>query len=142
MAESDEQLKSPLMRVKEEREKAVLQLNIQKAKIMISIPIISCQTDGEKVETVTDFISLSSKITGDIDCSHEIERYLFLERKAMTNLDNIKNKEITLLTKVQIVEAIVFPVVRYGCVGWTIKMAESQKIDAFVLWCWRRLKSP
>ena len=124
MAGSKEELKSFLMKVKEESEKARLKLNIQKTKIMISGPITSWQIDGETVETVTDFIFLGSKITADADCSHEIKRHLFLERKAMTNLDSIlKSRDITLPTKVRLVKAMVFPVVMYGCESWTIKKA-------------------
>ena len=121
-------------------EKAGLKLNIQKTKIMASGPFTSWQIDGEKVETVTDFIFLGSKITADGDCSHEIKRHLLLGRKAMTTLDSIfKGRDITLLTNVCIVKAMVFPVVMYGCESWTIKKAEHQRIDAFELWCWRRL---
>ena len=127
MAESEEELKS-LLKVKEESEKAGLKLNIQKTKIMASSPITSWQIEGEKVEAVTDFIFLGSKIIADSDCSHEIKRYLLLGRKAMTNLDRIlKNKDITLPTKVHIVKAMVFPVVIYGCESWTTNMAECQK---------------
>ena len=140
MVESEEKLKSLLMKVKEESEKAGLKLNIQKTKIMASSPITSWQIDRETTETVSDFIFLGSKITADGDCSHEIKRHLFLQRKVMTNLDSIlKSRDITLLTKVHIVKTIVFPVVMYGCESWTIKKAESQKIDAFELGCWRRL---
>ena len=140
MAESEEELKSLLMRVKEESEKAGLKLNIKKTKIMASGPITSWQIKGEKVEAVTDFIFLGSKITADGDCSHEIKRRLLLGRKAMTNLDRIlKSRDITLPTKVRLVKAMVFPVVMYGCESWTIKKAERQRIDAFELWCWRRL---
>ena len=125
MAESEEELKSLLMKVKEECEKADLKLNIQKMKIMASSPITSSQIDGETMETVRDFIFLSSKITADGDCSHEIKRHLLLGRKAMTNLDSIlKSRYITLLTKIHIVKAMVFPVVMYGCESWTIKKAE------------------
>ena len=125
MAESEEELKSFLMRVKEESEKAGLKLNIQKTKIMASSPIISWQIDGETMETVTDFIFLGSKTTADGDCSQEIKRCLLLGRKTMTNLDSIlKSKDITLLTKVCLVKAMVFPVVTYGCESWTIKKAE------------------
>ena len=128
------------MRVKEEGEKASIKLNIQKTKIMASGPITSWQIAEETMETVTDFISGGSKITADGDCSHEIKRHLLLGRKAMTNLDSIlKSRDITLLTKVHLVQAMVFPVVMYGCESWTIKKAESQRIDAFELWCWRRL---
>ena len=125
------------MKVKEESEKVVLKLNIQKTKIMASGPM---QIDGETVEMVTDFIVGGSKITADGDFSHEIKRHLLLGRKAMTNLDSIlKSRDITLLTKVQLIKAVVFPVVMYGCDCWTIKKAEHQRIDAFALWCWRRL---
>ena len=140
MAESKEELKSLLMKVKEESEKAGLKLNIQNTKITASGPITSWQIDGETVETVTDFIFLGSKITLDGDCSHEIERHLLLGRKAMTNLDSVlKSRDNTLPTKVHIVQAMVFPVVMYGCESWTIKKAEHQRTDAFKLWCWRRL---
>ena len=128
------------MKVKEVREKAGLKLNIQKAKIMASGPITLWQIDGETMETVTDFIFLGSKITADGDCSHEIKRCLLLGRKVMTDLDSLlKSRDITLPTKVCLVKATVFPVVMYGCESWTIKKAESQRIDAFELWCWRRL---
>ena len=128
------------MKVKEESEKVSLKLNIQKTKIMLSGPITSWQIDGETVETVTDFTFLGSRITADIDCSHEIKRRLLLRRKVMTNLDNIfKSRDITLPTKVHLVKTMVFPVVKYGCESWTIKKAECQRIDAFELWCWRRL---
>ena len=138
--ESEEELKSLLMKVKEESEKAGLKLNIQKTKIMSSSPTTSWQIDGETVETVRDFIFQGSKITADGDCSHEIKRYLLLGRKVMTNLDSIfKSRDITLPTKVHLVKAMVFPVVMYGCESWTIKKAEYRKIDAFELWCWRRL---
>ena len=127
------------MRMKE-REKAGLKLNIQKTKIMAPSPTTSWQMEREKVEEVTDFISLSSKITMDNDCSHEIKRRLLFGRKAMTKLDSIlKSRDITLLTKVSIVKTMVFPVVMYRCESWTIKKAECQRIDAFELWCWRRL---
>ena len=140
MAESEEELKSLLMKMKEESEKVGLKLNIQKTKIMASGPITSWQTDGEAMETVTDFILGGSKITADGDCSHEIKRHLLLARKGMTNLDSIfKSKDITLLTKVCLVKAMVFPVVMYGCESWTVKKAELRRIDAFELWCWRRL---
>ena len=140
MAESEEELKSLLLKVKEESETAGLKLNIQKSKIMASGPITLWQIDGETVETVTDFIFLGFKITADGDCSHEIKRRLLLGRKAMTNLDSIlKSRDITLPTEVCLVKAMVFPVVIYGCESLTIKKAEHQKIDAFVLWCWRRL---
>ena len=129
-----------MMRVKEESKKAGLKLNSQKAKIMPSGPITSWQIDEEKMETVTDFIFLGSKITADGDCSHEIKRCLLLGKIAMTNLDSIfKSREITSVTKVHRVIAIVFQVVMYGCESWTIKMAACQRIDAFKLWCWRRL---
>ena len=139
MAERKE-LKNLLMKVKEDSENVVLKFNIQKTKIMASGPITSWQIDGETVETVTDFIFFGSKITADGDCSHEIKRCLLLRRKAMTNLDSIlKSRDITLLTKVCLVKAKVFPVVIYGCESWTLKKAERQRIDAFELWCWRRL---
>ena len=126
--------------MKEESEKSGLKLNIQKTKIMASGPITSWQIDGGKVETVTDFIFLGSKITVDGDCSHEIKRRLLLGRKAMTNLDRIlKSRDITLPTKVYLVKAMVFPVVMYGCENWTIRKAEHRRIYAFELWCWRRL---
>ena len=128
------------MKVKEESENVGLKRNIQKTKIMASSPITSLQIDGEMVETVADFIFLGSKITADGDCSHEIKRRLLLERKVMTNLDSIlKSRDITLPTKVRLVKAMVFPVVMYGCESWTIKKAESRRIDAFELWYWRRL---
>ena len=137
MAESEEELKSLSMKVKEESEKVGLKLNIQKTKIMASGPITSWEIDGE---TVTDFIFLGSKITADIDCSHEIKRHLLLGRKVMTNLDSIlKSRDITLPTKVCLVKAMVSPVVMYGCESWTVKTAEHQTIDAFELWCCRRL---
>ena len=137
MAESEEELKSLLMKVKEESEKVGLQLNIQKTKIMASSPITSWEIDGE---TVSDFIFLSSKITADGDCSHEIKRRLLLGRKVITNLNSIfKSRDITLPTNVHLVQAMVFPVVMYGCASWTVKKAEHQRIDAFELWCWRRL---
>ena len=140
MAESEEELESLLMKVKEESEKVGLNLNIQKTKIMASGPITSWQVDGETVETVADFTFLSSKITADGDCSHEIKRCLVLGRKVMINLDSIfKSRDITLPTKVHLVKAMVFPVVIYRCESWTIKKAERQRIDAFELWCWRRL---
>ena len=126
--------------MKEESEKVGLKLNIQKTKITASSPITSWQIDGETVETVADFIFWGSKITADGDCSHEIKRRLFLVRKVMTNLDSIlKNRDITLPTEVRLVKAMVFPVVIYGCDSWTVKKAEHQRIDAFELWCWRRL---
>ena len=129
-----------MKKVKEEGEKAGLKLNIQKTKIMASGPITSWQIDRETMETVTDFIFWGSKITADGDCSHEIKRHLLLGRKAMTNLDStLKSREITLPTKVCLVKAMVFPVVMCGCESWTIKKAEHQRIDAFELWCWRRL---
>ena len=125
------------MKVKEESEQVGLKLNIQKTKIVASGPTTSWEIDGE---TVPDFIFLGSKITADGDCSHEIKRRLFLGGKVMTNLDSIfKNRDITLPTKVRLVKAMVFPVVMYGCVSWTVKKAEHQRIDAFELWCWRRL---
>ena len=140
MAESEEELKSLLMKVKEESEKAGITLNIGYTKITASSPITSWQIDGEKVETLTDLIFLGSKITVDGNFSHEIKRHLFLGRKVMTNLDNVlKSKDITLPTKVCIVKAMVFPVVMYGCESWTIKKAECQRIDTFKPWCWRRL---
>ena len=140
MAESGEELKSLLMKVKEESEKVGFKLNIQKTKIMASGPITSWQIDGETVETVTDFIFWGSKITADGDCSHEIKKHLLLGRKDMTNQDSLlKSRDITLPTKVHLVKAMVFPVVMYGCKSWTIKKAECQRIDAFELWCWRRL---
>ena len=136
MAESEDKQKSLLMKVKEESEKAGLKLNIQKTKIMASGPITSWQIDGETVETVRDFIFLDSKITADVDCSHEIKRCLLLGRKAMTNLDSkLKSRDITLPTKVHQVKAMVFPVVTYGCESWTIKKVGRQRIGAFELWC-------
>ena len=142
MVESEE-LKSPLMKVKEESEKVGLKLNIQKTKIMASSPITTWEIDGETVETVSDFIFLGSKITADGDCSHEIKRCLLLGRKVMTNLDSIfKRRDVTLPTKVRLVKAMVFPVVTYGCESWTVKKAECRRIDAFELWCWKRLLSP
>ena len=139
-AESEEELKNLLMKVKEESEKVCLKLNIQKTKIMASGPITSWEIDGETVETVSDFILGGSKITADGDCSHEIKRCLLLERKVMTNLDIIfKSRDITLSTKVHLVKAVVFPVVMYGYESWTVKKAERRRIDAFELWCWRRL---
>ena len=140
MAESEEELKSLLMKVKEESEKVGLNFNIQKTKIMASGLVTSWEIDGKTVETVADFIFLGSKITVDGDCSHEIKRCLLLGRKVMTNLDSIlKSGDITLPTKVNLVKAMVFPVVMYGCESWTIKNAEHRRIDAFELWCWRRL---
>ena len=139
MAEIEEELKSLLMKVKEESEKVGLKLNIQKTKIMASGPITSWQIDGETVETVADFIFLGSKITADGDCSHEIKRHLLLGRKVMTNLDSVlKSRDIVLSTKVHLVKVMVFPVVMYGCESWTIKKAECREIDAFELWCWRK----
>ena len=140
MAESEEELKSLLMRVKEESKKFSLNLNMQKTKIMASGPITSWEIDGETVETVADFILGGSKITADADCNHEIKRCLLLGRKVMTNLDSIlKSRDIMLPTKVCLVKAMVFPVVMYGCESWTIKKAERQRIDALELWWWRRL---
>ena len=142
MAESEEELKNLLMKVKEESEKVGLKLNIQKTKIMASGPVTSWEIDGETVETVSDFIFLGSKITADGDCSHEIKRHLLLGRNVMTNLDSIlKRRVVTLPTKVRLVKAMVFPVVMYGCERWTIKKAECQRIDAIELWFWRRLLS-
>ena len=139
MAESKE-LKSLLMTGKEESEKAVLKLNIQKSKIMASGPIISWQIDADTMETVRGFILGGSKVTADGDCCHETKRHLLLGGKAITNLDSIlKSRDITLPTKVHLVKAMVFPVVIYGCESWTIKKAECQRIDAFELWCWRRV---
>ena len=138
--ESEEELKSLLIQVKEESEKVGLKLNIQKTKIMASGPITSWQIDGETVETVADFIFLGSKINADGDCSHEIKKLLLLGRKVMTNLDSIlKSRDITLPTKGHLVKAMVFPVVMYVCESWTIKKAECRRIDSFELWCWRRL---
>ena len=140
MAESEEGLKSLLMKVKEESEKVGLKLNIQKTKIMASGYITSWQIDGKTVETVAEFIFLGSKITADGDCSHEIKRCLLLGRKVMTNLDSIlKSRDITLPIKVHLVKAMAFTVVMYGCESWTVKKAEHRRIDAFELWCWRRL---
>ena len=140
MAESEEELKSLLMKVKEESEKVGLKLSIQKMKIMASGPITSWEIDGEPVETVSDFIFGGSKITADGDCSHEIERRLLLGRKVMTNLDSIfKSRDITLPTKVRLVKAMVYPVAMYECESWTVKKAEHRRINAFELWCWRRL---
>ena len=134
MAESEDELKSLLVKVKEESEKAGLKLSIQKTKIMAS------RTDGKTMETVTDFVFLGSKITADGDCSLETKRHFILRRKAMTNLDSIlKSRDITLSTQVHLVKAMVFPVVMYGCESWTVKKAERRRIDAFELWCWRRL---
>ena len=144
MAENEEELKSLLMKVKEESEKVGSKLNIQKTKIMASSPITSWEIDGETVETMSEFIFLGSKITADGDCSHEIKRrLLLLGRKVMTNLDSIfKSRDMTLPTKVHLVKAMVFPVVMYGCESWTVKTAECRRIDAFELWCWGRLVSP
>ena len=140
MAESNEELKNLLMKVKEESEKVGLKLNIQKTKIMASGPITSWEIGGETVETVSDFIFGGSKITADGDCSHEIKRCLLLGRKVMINLDSIlKSRDIILTTKVHLVKAMVFPVVMYGCESWTMKKTECQRIDAFELWHWRRL---
>ena len=141
MAESEEELKSLLMKVKEESEKVGFKLNIQKTKIMASSSITSWQMDGEAMETVRDFILGGSKITADGDCSHEIKRHLLLGTKALTNIlkSILKSRDITLPTKVHLVKAMVFPVVMYGCESWTIKRAERPRIDAFELWCWRRL---
>ena len=148
MAESEEELRSLLMKVKKESEKVVkeesekvgLKLNIQKTKIMASVPITSWQIDGETVQTVSDFILGGSKITADSDCSHEFKRHILLGRQVMTNLDSIlESRDITLPTKFCLVRALVFPVFMYGCESWTVKKAEHRKIDAFELWCWRRL---
>ena len=140
MAESEEELKSLLLKLKEESENVGLKLNIQKTKIMASSPITSWEIDGETVKTVSDFLFLGSKITADGDCSREIKRCLLLGRKVMTNLDSIlKSRDITLPTKVRLVKPMVFPVVMYGCESWTVKKAKCRRIDAFELWCWRRL---
>ena len=140
MAESEEELNSLLMKVKEESEKVGLKLNIQKTKIMASNPITSWEMDGETVEIVSDFIFWGSKITADGDCSHEIKRCLLLGRKVVTNLDSVfKSRDITLPTRVHLVKATVFLVVMYGCESWTVKKAERQRIDVFELWYWRRL---
>ena len=140
MEESEEELKSLLMKVKEESQKVYLKLNIQKTKIMASGLITSWEIDGETVEIVSDFIFWGSKITADGDCSHEIKRCLLLGRKVMTNLDSIfRRRDITLPTKVCLVKAMVFPVVMYGCESWTVKKDECRRIDASELWCWRRL---
>ena len=140
MAESEEQLKSLLMKVKEESEKVGLKLSIQKTKIMASSLITSWQIDGETIETVKGYIFWGSRITADGEFSHEIKRHLLLGWKVMTNLDSIlKSRDITLSTKFHLVKAMVFPVVMYGCESWTVKKAEHQRIDAFELWCWRRL---
>ena len=139
MVESKEELKSLLIRVKEESEKSGLKLNIQKTNIITSSSIISWQIDGGKVKTMANFIFLGSKITADSECSHEIKRCLLLERKVMTNLDNmLKSRDITLPTKIHTVKAMVFPVVMFGYESFTIKKAEHQRINAFKLWCWRR----
>ena len=144
MAGSEEKLKSLLMKMKEESEKAGLKLNIQKTKIMASYPITSWQIDGETVKTVTNFIFLGSKITADGDCSHEIKRHMLLGRKVMKNLDSIlKSRDIILPTNVHLVKAMVFPIVMYGCENWTIKKVECQRIDIFEVQCWRRvLRTP
>ena len=140
MAESEEELKSLLMKVREESQEVGLKLNIQKTKTMASSPITSWEIDEETVETVTDFIFLGFKITADGDCSHEIKRCLLLGRKVMTNRDSIlKSRDNTLPTKIRLVKATVSPVVMYGCESWTVKKAEHQRIDAFELWCRRRL---
>ena len=140
MAESEEELKSLLMKVKEESEKVSLKFNIQKMKVLASGPITSWEIDGETVETVADFILGGSKITADGDCNHEIKRHLLLGKKVMTNLDSIfKSRDITLPAKVHLVKAMCFPVVMYGCESWTVRKAKLQRIDAFELWCWRRL---
>ena len=140
MAESEEELKSLLMKVKEESEKVGLKLNIQKTKIMAPGPITLWEIDQETVETVSDFNFLGSKITAEGDCNHEIKRRLLLGRKVMTNLGSIlKSRDITLPTKVRLVKAMIFPVVMYGCESWTVKKAEHRKIDASELWCWTRL---
>ncbi|XDC71736.1 hypothetical protein R6Z07F_002909 [Ovis aries] len=140
IAESEKELKSLLMKVKEESEKVDLKLNIQKTKIMASGPITSWEIDGETVETVSDFIFGGSKITADGDCSHEIKRCLLLGRKVMTNLHSIlKSRDITLPTKVCLFKAMIFTVIMCGCESWTVKKAEHRRIDAFELWCWRRL---
>ena len=140
MAESEEELKSLLMKVKKDTEKVGLKLNIQKTKIMESGPITSWKIDGETMEIVSDFIFWGSKITADGDCSHEVKRRLLLGRKVMTNLESIfKSRDITLPNNVRLVKAMVFPVVMYGCDSWTVKKDEHRRIDAFELWCWRRL---
>ena len=140
MAESDEEIKSLWMKVKEESQKFGLKINTQKKKIMESSPITSWQIDGQTMETIADFVCLGSKIIADGDCSHKIKRHLLFGRKTMTNLDSIlKSRDIPLLTKVCIVEPMIFPVVMYGCESWTINKAEHQRIDGFELWCWRRL---
>ena len=141
MAESERELKSPLLKVKEESEKAGLKLNIQKTKIMASGPITSWQIDGETKETVIVIILLSSKSTADSDCSHEIKRCMFLGRKAMMNLESVlRSRDITFLTKVCLVKAMVFPVVRYRCESWTIQKTERRRIDAFELWGWSQIR--
>ena len=138
--ESKEELKSLLMKVKEESKNVGLKFNIQKTRIMAFGPITSWQIDGETMETVRDFILGGSKITADVDCSHEIKRCFLLGRKAITNLESVlKSREITLPTKVHLVKPMVSPVVMYGCESWTTKKAECQSTDAFELWCWRRL---
>ena len=144
MAESEEELKSLLMKMKVESEKVGLKLNIQKTNIMASSPITSWEINGKQWKQCQTFIFLGSKISADGDCSHEIKRLLLLGRKVMTKLDSIfKSRDITLPTKVHLVKAMVFPVVMYGCESWTVKKAECQRTDAFELWCWRRLlKSP
>ena len=140
MAGREEELKSLLIKVQKESEKVGLKLNIQKTKIMVSGPITSWQIDGKTVDTVADFIFLGSKIAADGDCSHEIKRCFLLGRKVMTNLDSIlKSRENTFPTKVRLVKAMAFPLAMYGCESWTIKKGELQRIDAFELWCWRRL---
>ena len=140
MAELEKELQNLLMKVKEKSEKADLKLNIQQMKIMASVPITSWEIDGETVDTVSDFILGGSKITVDGDCSHEIKRRLLLGRKVLTNLNSIfKSRDITLPTKVHLVKAMVFPVVMYGCESWTVKKAKHRRIDAFEVWCWRRL---
>ena len=140
MAESEEEPKSLMMKLKDESKNVGLKLNIRKTKIMARGPITSWQIDGETVETVSDFVFWGSKITADSDCSHEIKRRLLLGRKVMTNLDSIlKSRDITLPTKVRLVKAMIFPEVMYGCESWTVKKAECLRIDAFELWCWRRL---
>ena len=140
MAESEEEPKSLLMKVKEESEKVGLKLNIQKTKIMASGPTTSWEIDRVTVETVSDFIFLGSKVTADGDCSHEIKRRLLLGRKVMTNLDRVlKSRDVTLPTMVHVLKAMVFPVVMYGCESWTVKKAERRRMDAFELWCWGRL---
>ena len=140
LGESEEELKSLFMKVKEESEKVGLKLNIHKRKMMASGPITSWEIDRETVETVSDFIFWGSKVTADGDCGYEIKRCLLLGRKVMTNLDNIfKSRDITLPSKVSLIKAMVFPVFMHGCESWTVKKAEYQRIDAFELWCWRRL---